>query len=101
MTTAIEDPVHAVGKLLVDEETGRVLRADDQLVVSRRYCETHSFIRIVDGPRIDTIFAGPDAGRRARARRSNEGEEGLDAVEFSLLREIGGTLHLQKVEDEA
>lgn len=101
MTTAIEDPLHVEGKLLVDEESGRVLRADDFLVVSRRYCETHSFIRIVDGPRMDTLFAGPEAGRRARARRSAEGEAGLDAIEFAVLREIGGTLHLQKVEDEA
>lgn len=89
----------ATNKLLVDEETGRVLVADDVAYVSRRYCDTHSFIRLVQGGRADTVFAGPDAGRRARARQSGEGESGLDAIEFTVTRAVAGTLSLRKVED--
>lgn len=82
------------GKLLVDEETGSVLIADQFACVSRRYCETHSFIRIVPGTK--TVFAGPDAQRRALARARNEGEAFLDAVELTIIREYAGMLQVAR-----
>lgn len=91
-------PTETSGKLLVDLETGRVLRADDQLVLTRRMAETHPFIETVETWEGDVLFAGPEAGRRAGARRRNEGEKHIDAIEFEIVAQVGDDLHLQKVE---
>lgn len=89
--------VNCEGKLLVDIETGRVLRADDEITVTERYLHSHPFIYHVGLD--DTYFAGPDAQRRARARAAGEGELNLNAVEYTAVTRVAGAVTLQKVED--
>lgn len=84
-------------KLLVDLETGRVLRGDEAPVVSRRYVDSHPFIELVEGSRADTLFVGPDARRRKLARQRGEGEATLDAWEYEIQAEVAGSLRLQRV----
>lgn len=92
MTTALNE-----GKLLVDYENGRVLRADDELIVSERVLDSHPFIETADGAK--TFSVGPDARRHAVARRRSEGTAGLDAVEYEVHAAIAGMLTLRKKEE--
>lgn len=94
MTTSI-----TTGKLLVDYETGRVLRADDETEVTPRFVESHPFIehRAIRGDIV--IFAGPDARRRMAARVNGEGERHLDAVEYELNQNGSPQWLLRKKED--
>lgn len=92
------------GKLLVDIETGRVLRADDRVHVSARNIDAHPFMTWLDlvGPhagRERVVFAGPDATRRRLARKRGEGETFLDAIEYEVMSIVDGTIELQKKED--
>lgn len=93
------------GKLLVDIETGRVLRADDHLFVSARNIDAHPFMTWLDHrasgtlEHADVVFAGPDAARRRLARKRGEGESHLDAVEYEVHSIIDGVVELQKRED--
>lgn len=98
MTSTIFD-----SKLLVDIESGRVLRADDRVFVSARNIDAHPFMTWLGGKvgtdeRPDTVFAGPDAARRKLARSRGEGEEFLDAVEYEVHSVVAGIVELQKVE---
>lgn len=98
-----EEHLIATRRLLVDYETGRVLRPDDIVVASERFLETHPFIaRSAREDQPPTWFVGPDARRRALARGRGEGEDFLDAVEFTLLELGGGNgdLILLRAEDE-
>lgn len=81
-------------KLLVDWETGRVLRGDDSPSISRRMTQNHPFIEVAD----DVLFVGPDARRRAIARQRGEGELGLGADEYEIRAEVDGVLQLQRVQ---
>lgn len=85
-------------KLLVDIDTGRVLRADGRVFLSARNIDAHPFMtfRMKDGE--GTVFAGPDAKRRALARQRGEGEGALDAVEYEVRSIVAGIVELQKVE---
>lgn len=89
MTSTIFD-----SKLLVDIESGRVLRADDRVYVSERNIDAHPFVARDGG----IVFAGPDAARRKLARQRGEGESFLDAVEYEVHSEVAGLVELQKVE---
>jgi len=91
----------AEGKLLVDYENGRVLRADDEVIVSERFLDSHPFAaRPLEGcTQGDTVFVGPDAKRRALARQSGNGENGLDAVEYEISVRIAEMLTMRKKED--
>lgn len=85
------------GKLLVDYENGRVLRSDDEVIVSERFLDSHPFVaRVYQG---GTFFVGPDCKRRALARQRQSGERGLDAVEYEVHAAIAGMLTLRKKED--
>lgn len=84
-------------QLLVDLETGRVLRGDDAPVVSQRWLDSHTFIEQEGG----TVFAGPDARRAAAARRRGESTAHLDVYEYEVHSVIAGFVHLQrKVEED-
>ncbi len=72
------------GKLLVDIERGQVLRADDYVIVSERYLETHPFIRRGG----DVVIAGPTGD-----------DQILDQTHFEVVRDVAGFVHLQKIED--
>lgn len=86
------------GKLLVDLETGRVLRADDQVTCTEQYLNSHPFIFHIVVGETDAYFAGPDAFRRAKARASGTGEGRLRATEYEALSRVDGNVSLQKVE---
>lgn len=81
-------------KLLVDLESGRVLRGDDSPIVSRRWADTHPFI-VQQG---QSLFVGPEAERRARARKHSEAERHFDAWEYEITDDVAGFLRLQRVE---
>ena len=83
-------------KLLVDLDTGRVLRGDDSPVVSERWLRAHPFIDTADGGR--TYFAGPDATRAALASKRGEPIGHLDAWQYESTRQVAGAVHLQRVE---
>lgn len=86
MTTA-----ETTRRLLVDYETGRILRPDDMVVASFRFLDTHPYIhKSTRDDQPPTWFVGPDARRRALARSRGEGEEFLDAAEYTLL-ELSGS----------
>jgi hypothetical protein len=87
------------GKLLVDYEDGRVLRADAEVEVTPRFIESHPFIthRAIRGEVV--IFVGPDAGRRMQARTHGHGEARLDAVEYELHQNGSSNWLLRKKED--
>lgn len=85
------------GKLLVDYEDGRVLRADDELIVSERVLDSHPFVETADGRQ--TFSVGPDARRHAIARARREGTTGLDAIEYEVHGSIAGLLTLRKKVD--
>lgn len=93
------------GKLLVDIETGRVLRADDRVFVSARNIDAHPFMAWLDlftgwvNDGSPVVFAGPDATRRRLARKRGEGETFLDAIEYEVLSIVDGVIELQKKED--
>lgn len=76
-------------KLLIDDETGRVLQADDEVEVSYRYLQASDYVSFGwnqgHGPTV--LFVGPDATRRREARRRNQAETGLDAIEYHLTGE--------------
>lgn len=78
--------------LLVDLETGRVLRGDDHPIISRRMADSHPFIVEESG----SLFVGPDAERRARARKHAQGERNLDAIEYAISDEVAGALRLTR-----
>lgn len=82
-------------QLLVDLEVGRVLRGDDHPVSSRRWVDTHPFIE-QEG---DTIFAGPDAARAARARKHGQPIAHLDVLEYAIESEVAGALRLTRKVD--
>lgn len=85
------------GKLLVDYETGRVLRGDDEVIVSERFLDSHPFVaRVYQG---GVYFVGPDCKRRALARQRGSGEVGLYAVEYEVHATIAGMVTLRKKED--
>jgi len=91
-------PLAPVG-LLVDYETGRVLRADDQATITQRVLDSHPFIEScggVDEPIV--VFAGPDARRAVDARRRGEPTTFHRVTEYEVHGELGGLLTLQKVE---
>lgn len=88
------------GKLLVDYETGRVLRADDEVQVTLQFLDSHPFIACLARDNYDrTYFVGPDARRRALARSRGEGEKLLDAVEYEVHQWTEPGLLLRKKED--
>jgi len=80
-----------IGKLLLDDETGRVLRADDTLVVSQRYLDTHPYVASSRGSA--SYFIGPDAPAEVRGV-SNRG----DFLVFEPTQVVDGQVTLQKVE---
>lgn len=97
MNTSI---VNREGKLLVDYETGRVLRGDDEVVLSERVLLTHPFIWHCNVTGADEVyFAGPQAQHAARARAAASSTRNLDAVEYVVIRSEAGAVTLQKVED--
>lgn len=83
------------GMLLVDYETGRVLRADDEAVISEKVAFSHPFMW-QNGP---MWFAGPEAKRAARAHAAGVSTRRLDAVEYEMTRNSAGSMTLQKRED--
>jgi hypothetical protein len=83
------------GMLLVDYETGRVLRADDEVVISEKVAFSHPFMW-QNGP---TWFAGPEAKRAARAHAAGLSTRRLDTVEYEMTRNSAGSMTLQKRED--
>lgn len=94
MTTALTE-----GKLLVDYEDGRVLRADDEVEVTPRFIESHPFITHAAIGGEVVIFVGPDCQRRMTARRQGHGERLLDAVEYELHHNGSPNWLLRKKED--
>lgn len=82
-------------KLLVDYETGRVLRGDVEPIVSRRWLDSHPFVAMAHRR---TYFVGPEAVRAANALERGETTRHLDAWRFDVVREVAGAVHLQRVE---
>ncbi len=77
------------GKFLVDIEVGTVLRADDEVEISRRWLDSHPFvIPVGDGRR---VLAGPDAELQAKTI-SNAG----DFVTYDIAREVAGAVTLRR-----
>lgn len=96
MNTSI---VNREGKLLVDIESGHVLRADDQVTCTERYLHSHPFIFHVKVHGLEEVyFAGPDAQRAARGRAAGEPTRFLHAIEYVVLSRIAGAVTLQRVE---
>lgn len=84
--------LYARSQLLVDIETGRVLRGDDHPSISRRYADSHPFIEEENG----TLFAGPHARRAALCRRRGETIKHLDVYEYEIQDEVVGILRLNR-----
>lgn len=82
-------------KLLVDIDTGRVLRGDDHPIISRRYADSHPFIECTGR----SLFAGPDAARAARTSRSGASVQHLDVYEYEIQDEVAGGLRLNRKVD--
>lgn len=80
MRTSLEQSTD--GRLLVDIEGGRVLRSDDYVVTSERYLDTHPFIERTGG----VVLAG------------GQGVSIEDQVQYDVVRETAGFVHLQKVD---
>lgn len=88
------------GKLLVDYEHGRVLRADDFVTCTERVLHSHPFIFHVNVTGLDEVyFAGPDAQRAARGRAAGEPTRFHDALEYAVVTCVGDIVTLQKVEE--
>lgn len=85
------------GKLLVDYENGRVLRADDEVIVSERFLDSHPFAERAHHGAV--FFVGPDSRRTALASMRGESYRSLDAVEYEVHASIAGMLTLRKKED--
>lgn len=77
-------------KLLLDPETGRVLRCDDQVTISQRLLDSHPFIVGTSA----VYFAGPDAPRAAR-KITNGG----DYVVLERVSSCGDDVVLQRIEE--
>ena len=90
--TTLDAP--ADGKLLVDVETGRVLRCDDEVTVTLRYLESHPFIH-EHFRTLGTWLAGPDADRHVRGI-TNDG----DFIVLEQISAVGEARTLRKVEEE-
>jgi hypothetical protein len=73
-------------KLLVDHEHGVLLGIPATGVVSRRYCESHQFIRVLG----DHLVAGPDAERVAN------GNGGEHYVTYQIVAESDGVLSIKR-----
>lgn len=97
----ITETVNREGKLLVDYETGRVLRGDDEVVLTTKVLHTHPYIWHCNVTGADEVyFAGPQAQRAARSRAAAQPTRYLDAVEYAVVRSEAGIVTLQKVEGE-
>lgn len=91
----ITETINHEGRLLVDYETGRVLRGDDEVTLTERVLLTHPFIWHCD----EVYFAGPQGQFAARARAAGASTRHYDAVEYAVVRSEAGIITLQKVEE--
>lgn len=88
-TTPARDPI-----LLVDLETGDILEAPATATVSRKYVESHPFMRLwqkfggTSQPKF--VVAGPHADRVAN------GHGGTDFILYAVERELAGFLVIRR-----
>ena len=76
--------------LHVDPDTGVLLDAPPSPIVTERYVETHPFIHRMLADWI--IVAGPDSWKVAT------GNGGEDFVVYEIVREVAGSLHLERMD---
>lgn len=91
-----------VGRLLVDLESGRVLRSDDSVETTTRLIDVHPFMAqgySVTNLRYE-VFAGPDCRRAVEAVSRGTLAEELDVVRYEVVADVAGLLTLQKVVEE-
>ena len=89
-----EGSQNPVGKLLVDPETGRVLRADGEVMISRRALDSHPYIcRIYVGDDWHYV-AGP--GAYAAKRTGHLNPSGND-VQYRVVEDVAGLFTIHKV----
>lgn len=81
-TTPARDPI-----LLVDLETGDILEAPATATVSRKYVESHPFMRLWQKK---FVVAGPHADRVAN------GHGGTDYILYTVERELAGFLVIRR-----
>jgi len=89
MNTTLHHP--ADGRLLVADESGRVIFASDQVTVTQRYLDTHPFIH---QDSVGRWHVGPDSELRARGATIAS-----DFITFEVVTEVAGSVTLQKIEE--
>jgi hypothetical protein len=92
--------VSKVGRLLVDLETGRVLRADDTVEITQRLIDTHPFM--TSGYSVTMlrheVFAGPDCAAAVQAIQHGQSVDPFAVVRYEVVANVAGLLTVQKVE---